>query len=484
MSRQQIDGLTDYDYGQLGKESDIRPPRTAKATEAAEDAMNAMLRIILTHKKEMQKLPQFSSLPSANAWLNKHPNSGLRAALKDLDNDGTHEIVLYNKAGQPVIVNGYKLRPSDYATRNHYWGTHPEEKDRIEETYREWVRDKVYDVKVDPNNVWKRTIERTPYGDKIKEWGYRMPAAPKKRESPYSIFCKLVKPYVNNVLNDDGFPTQFNPNAGSANIAFMKKIFSPLSLYRVLYMKLVERAYFFLLYQQERVKTYKDFKKYMKDHKKAYYEWFVETYLTGDRKENLKPGLISELVIGYNIRHGEFDTDGSDPNDAIVFLLGVDNFKDEFRPLSEMPISDDNAEADRAAANSKFIDFCLINDNAEYILNVLSDPHHKCHRICRIAMDRWKKVAQESTKEFFKQIVENFYEHSDAFNNFMAATNAGKNPFAPDPDAAENIEQDMRSRNVQPSSPLKLGRNNSTDAQREAQEQRQQEEDVGDNEFL
>ena len=476
MSRQQIDGLTDYDYGQLGKESDIRPPRTAKATEAAEDAMNAMLRIILTHKKEMQKLPQFSSLPSANAWLNKHPNSGLRAALKDLDNDGTHEIVLYNKAGQPVIVNGYKLRPSDYATRNHYWGSHPEEKDRIEETYREWVRDKVYDVKVDPKNVWKRTVERTPYGDQLKEWGYRMPAAPKKRESPYSIFCKLIKPLVNNVFENEEFPSQLGAYAGVHNIKFMKKIFSPLSLYRVLYMKLVERPYFYLLTDAKRIDVdYDQFKAYMKNHKKAFYDWFAEKYLTGDRKEQLNPGLISELVIGYNIRNGKINTDGSDPDDAIVFLLGVDNFKDQQTyPLADLPVRQGN-ESDHNAANSKFIDFCLLDGNAEYILDALADSHHPCHRACRIALDKWKRVAQESTKTFFKHVIEYFFLNEQAHNNFVGASDAGKNPFSPDPDSAENIENDMRSRNIEPSSPLKLGRNNAPDPPQQQQQEQQPE---------
>ena len=86
-----------------------------------------------------------------------------------------------------------------------------------------------------------------------------------------------------------------------------------------------------------------------------------------------------------------------------MFLLGVDNFADkQTLPLARLTISQENEEADRNAANAKFIDFCLINEAAEYILNVLSDPHHKCHRACRIAMDKWKKVAQESTKAFFK----------------------------------------------------------------------------------
>ena len=67
----------------------------------------------------------------------------------------------------------------------------------------------------------------------------------------------------------------------------------------------------------------------MKDHKKPYYEWFIETYLTRNQKEHLKPDLISELVVGYNSRHRKFDSVGSDPNDTILFLLGVDNFKDD-----------------------------------------------------------------------------------------------------------------------------------------------------------
>ena len=62
------------------------------------------------------------------------------------------------------------------------------------------------------------------------------------------------------------------------------------------------------------------------------------------------------------------------------------------RPLLEMSITDDSAEADRFAANSKFIDFCFLNGNAQYILYVISWTHHPCHRLCRIAMDRCKKM--------------------------------------------------------------------------------------------
>ena len=142
MSRTFVDN-PQYRYENLGTLDDVRAPRSNRTSESAEDAMNSMLNIILTHKKEIQKLPHFSSIESSNDWINRHPNSGLRADVKDLDGDGTQEVVLYNRAGKPVIVNGYKLRASDYPQRRAYWGSHPKPSDRIGEDYNEWVTNKV-----------------------------------------------------------------------------------------------------------------------------------------------------------------------------------------------------------------------------------------------------------------------------------------------------------------------------------------------------
>ena len=203
----------EHRYSNLGTLDDVRDPRGNTTSEAQEDVMNSLLNIILTHKKEMQKVPHFSFVQSATAWLNKHPRSGLRVQEKDLDGDGTQEVVMYNRAGKPVVVNGYKLRASDYPQRRAYWAEHPEIEDRIGEPYGDWVRDKVYEVHDDPNNAWKRSVRLSTKGQQLKDWGYRVPTAPRKRDSPYSIFCKLVKNFVNDYLSSDD-PADFKKSMG------------------------------------------------------------------------------------------------------------------------------------------------------------------------------------------------------------------------------------------------------------------------------
>ena len=59
--------------------------------EKTKDMYNAMLTLILDHKKELQKIPAASSLESAGT--------------EDFNNDGLKEVVVYNKAGRPFIIN-------------------------------------------------------------------------------------------------------------------------------------------------------------------------------------------------------------------------------------------------------------------------------------------------------------------------------------------------------------------------------------------
>ena len=61
-----------------------------------------MLTLILDHKKELQKIPAASSLSSATEWARKR---GLRAGEQDFNGDGIPEVVVYNKAGNPWIIN-------------------------------------------------------------------------------------------------------------------------------------------------------------------------------------------------------------------------------------------------------------------------------------------------------------------------------------------------------------------------------------------
>ena len=146
--------------------------------DKSKDMYNAMLTLILDHKKELQKIPATSSLPSATIWARKR---GLRAGTEDFNGDGIPEVVVINKAGNPWIINGYKLKSSDFAQRNEFFSKFPTAESRVGESMKSWLQDRVYDVRDDPNDPWRKRIRLTDEGRIMKESGYKLPTRPKKK---------------------------------------------------------------------------------------------------------------------------------------------------------------------------------------------------------------------------------------------------------------------------------------------------------------
>ena len=434
-----LEDLRRYKFSELGTETDIRKPRTANSSAAAEDAMDSMLNIILTHKKEIQKVPQFSSVKSSNAWLQRHPNSGLRVQEKDLDGDGSREVVLYNKAGQPVIVNGYKLRANDYPVRRAYWSNHPDPIDREGVNYKHWAQEYVYDVTPDPKNEWIRDVAISKKGQRIKDWGYRLPVAPVKRDSPYSIFCKFAKNFVNEYLNSEDFAAKLkaSPEAESqatdANVKFVKKLISPLTIYRMLYLKLIERYYFYHLKSMNVLKTYKEFESYKKNHKNAFFDWFMTNYMVGDKKEGLRKDRLDANIIATEFVNGALNIDGSDLEDSLVFMIGLDNIND----ADTAPFAGARLEVYHGV---RFADILFNHEAAEPFLESLSDRKDDAHRSAKLALEKWKAVAQASTKQYFKEAIPQLYESEQGYNNWLEKRDVGVNELAQDPAVAEVAE--------------------------------------------
>ena len=85
-------------YSDYRTESDDRPASKSGLAygEKTKNLYDSMINMIVNHKMELQKIPQYSSLPTAEQWANKR---GLRAGVQDFDGDGIQEVVVYNKAG-------------------------------------------------------------------------------------------------------------------------------------------------------------------------------------------------------------------------------------------------------------------------------------------------------------------------------------------------------------------------------------------------
>ena len=110
--------------------------------ERREDILDSMLNLILNHKKEIQKIPSCTTLRGAQAWCDKRPGSGFRAHMADIGGDPENEVVVYDKAGKPVIVNGYRIKPSDYGIRKLYREAVDKDPEAmIGTSMREWVTD-------------------------------------------------------------------------------------------------------------------------------------------------------------------------------------------------------------------------------------------------------------------------------------------------------------------------------------------------------
>jgi hypothetical protein len=127
-------------------------------SEGKKNLFDSLVNMVVNHKMELQKIPACSHLNTANVWAEKR---GLRAGQEDFDQDGHPETVVYNKSGQPFIINGYKLKSSDYPARNAYWGAHPTSEDRAGEPMREWINEQAYNQVIDQDKPWKRTVNTT-----------------------------------------------------------------------------------------------------------------------------------------------------------------------------------------------------------------------------------------------------------------------------------------------------------------------------------
>ena len=184
-------------------------------------------------------------------------------------------------------------------------------------------------------------------------------------------------------------------------------------MYRILYMKMVEREYFFHTLQQPEYANmnYAQFKKYVKNYENKFYTWF---------KLNYTPLIIQGQLVKDSIQW-----DGSDPDDAIVFMIGINNWEHE---------CGENLR-NRASAAA--------------FLESLADKKHPNYKQSTKLLTRWKKIASNSQRKFFKDQIQYLFENEGALDRFNAAVAHGINTLA------NTTEQAAQESAENPSSPLR-----------------------------
>ena len=188
-------------------------------------------------------------------------------------------------------------------------------------------KDKADKIIDHPINPWKRTVARTEWGEELKDSGYRMSTKPKKSYSVFSVSSKLIASYVKKYLEED-LGILLDDEAGPFCTKLVKKLMSPITIYRMLFMKCVERWYFYTLYSMnpsplKKNGDYKDFNAYVKKNPNKFWAFLKTNLLKPDMKA-FKPIIIIIIIREVRARlfvKGEIKLDAPDPDDAIITLL-------------------------------------------------------------------------------------------------------------------------------------------------------------------
>ena len=401
-----------WNYSNFGRISDDRIEHKAgrEFSDYDKNLYDSLINMVVNHKMELQKIPQCSAITTAKEWAAKRK---LRAGEQDLDGDKVKEVVVYNRAGQPMIINGYRPRKSDFATRQAYWSENPTSERRAEAgPYKEWLQEKAYKVRYpDEHNMWKRKISTTPWYEEMKEKGYRMPTAPKKKFSVFSIFSKLIAPYVKNYFENGALVLLLGEAAGPECATLLKKLISPISIYRMLYMKCVERYYYFHLRTgMENMDSYKKLKAYIKSNKNKFWTFFKSNLLAGDKLEKFKDNIINDEVIAQLMSKENLQWDMSDEDDALVFMIGKANVEDQ-----------------------EFMETITVQENAQAMLEQLKSGNKTDQRKAKKDLEKWKNRATAATKDFFEKKIKNLIENENAEAIFRSQIENEKNPIDPRP---------------------------------------------------
>ena len=188
-------------YSKLGKKDRAIPTRLDKLrgktpTASYDAAVDDLINIILNAKKDITRIEGLDDYETAKEYAAKR---GYRISEEtaDINHDGVDDVVLYDKMGKPVIVNGYKLSPSKQPFRKLYQKakrqgnlTNPDA------GYRGYVRQLYGAGDWDEEGNREVTYDKNNLPDELKELklkGWRIPTAPKKSQALHQRIMNVIK---------------------------------------------------------------------------------------------------------------------------------------------------------------------------------------------------------------------------------------------------------------------------------------------------
>ena len=334
--------------------------------------------MILNHKKDIKFAPSCETYEGAKRYAKAH---GLRPADEhiDINHDGIDDVVLYNKAGYPVMINGYYLAPSKAPFRQMYRKDNPTPMDRTNiGGFRGYMND-LWGVQGDFDDHGERTVTHDKYTlpdgfADLRDQGWRLPPAPRKQLSFHQLCMRTLADAFRQFTAQEAF------NAKRYLIALLPR----LSILALEYTDIVDRSFinknqaFKQSILDEAAKrnmnpwdVYQEEKKRHKAHFKAYMQDYMQRIL--DVCAN--PANFGELFTAMSF--GDFMTDESLPTqeqyEEMVEIAKTD--RQAKVQLVELRFTVKNAFEERIAAAKDALIRHIFNSNVDVVQGVPGTPN-------------------------------------------------------------------------------------------------------------
>lgn len=179
--------------------------------------------LVLNDKYDI-KYSAAAGTPSTAAAFAKKKR--LKAKLdQDINNDGVDDIILYDANGDPVYINGYHFRPSEFQLRKEYDNRFPSKEDRARiGGYSGFKKGFYTDFDQGMRQEYLDRVNDARYLDDNHNSKYFIPSErqPRANISLYQKFASQVVPPLTNIIRDYVYSVNYNKSHATSCIPIME----------------------------------------------------------------------------------------------------------------------------------------------------------------------------------------------------------------------------------------------------------------------